>query len=151
MLVDKTTIRDSALLRWTALILISIVMFSSYYFYDVFSGIKAALQFETGISNAEYGQMYGAYSFTNSVLLMTFIGGMILDRWGIRRTGVIFLSFITLGSVATAYGASTNFHSGSAAFHLFGSFWKSYSPALKMMVFGRLIFGLGAETFYVVQ
>jgi MFS family permease len=148
--MEKPTIRDKAVIRWSALVLISIVMFSSYYFYDIFSGIKAALQAETGITNAEYGQMYGAYSFTNSVLLMTFIGGMILDRWGIRRTGTIFLSFITLGTIFTAYGASAGFHQGSFAFSFFGSFWHSYSPALKMMIFGRLIFGLGAETFYVV-
>jgi MFS family permease len=148
--MDKPTIRDSAFIRWSALILISIVMFSSYYFYDIFSGIKAALQFETGITNAEYGQLYGAYSFTNSVLLMTFIGGMILDRWGIRRTGIIFLSFITFGTITTAYGASANFHSDAFGFHFLNSFWQTYSPALKMMILGRLIFGLGAETFYVV-
>jgi MFS family permease len=148
--MDKPILRDSSLIRWTALVLISMVMFSSYYFYDVFSGIKAALQAETGISNAEYGQMYGAYSFTNSVLLMTFIGGMILDRWGIRRTGITFLAFITLGTITTAYGASSNFHASAPGFHFLSSFWITYSPALKMMILGRLIFGLGAETFYVV-
>jgi MFS family permease len=125
-------------------------MFSSYYFYDLFSGIKSQLQAETGISNAGYGQMYGAYSFTNSILLMTFFGGMILDFWGIRRTGILFISFITLGSVGTAYGASSFFHEGAPFHNFLNSFLPSYSPALKMMVIGRLIFGLGAETFYVV-
>lgn len=53
MQMEKATIRDSAFIRWSALVLISLVMFSSYYFYDVYSGIKSALQAATGMSNAD--------------------------------------------------------------------------------------------------
>lgn len=150
MQMEKATIRDSAFIRWSALVLISLVMFSSYYFYDVYSGIKSALQAATGMSNADYGEMYGAYSFTNSFLLMAFFGGMILDRFGIRKTGIVFISFITLGTFATAYGSSNLFHEGSFGYRFFSSFLNGYSPALKMMILGRIIFGLGAETFYVI-
>ena len=142
--------RDSAFIRWSALVLISLVMFSSYYFYDVYSGIKSALQAATGMSNADYGEMYGAYSFTNSFLLMAFFGGMILDRFGIRKTGIVFISFITLGTFVTGYGSSNLFHEGSFGYRFFSSFLNAYSPALKMMILGRIIFGLGAETFYVI-
>ncbi len=145
----KRALNESPGMRWGALILISIIMFSSYYFYDVYSAIKDTLQSETGISNTDYGKFYGAYSFLNA-FGMAFIGGMILDRWGIRKTGSLFISFLFLGTILTAYGASNIFNHGGYGYNFFGSFMKEYSPALKMMIFGRVIFGLGAETFYVV-
>lgn len=143
------TLKDSPLIRWSALILISLVMFSSYYFYDVYSSIKTILQTEVGLSNVEYGTMYGAYSFTNSILLMAFFGGVILDRWGIRKTGSLFLGFMLIGTLGVAYGASDIFKPGSFGYNFFGNFMERYSPELKMMIFGRILFGLGAETFYV--
>jgi len=145
----RKSLKESATLRWTALILISLVMFSTYYFYDVYSAIKSTLQSEVGLSNAEYGSMYGAYSFANSFFLMAFLGGIILDRLGIRKTGYTFLSFVLIGVAATAYGASEFFRPGAFLYNSFGSFMTSYSPELKMMILGRILFGLGAETFYV--
>jgi len=93
--------------------------------------------------------MYGAYSITNSILLMAFLGGIILDRWGIRKTALTFFSFMVFGAILTAYGASSTFRDGGIGFSLFSSVIKNMSPSLKMMILGRLIFGLGAETFYV--
>jgi MFS family permease len=126
------------------------LMFSSYYFYDIISSIKDTLQTQTGMTNEDYGTMYGAYSFTNAFLLMALFGGMILDRWGIRKTGSIFISFIVIGTFLTAYGSTSTFQNGGFGHELFSSFLSSYSPELKMMLLGRLLFGLGAETFYVV-
>jgi MFS family permease len=118
-------------------------MFASYYFYDVFSAIKSTLQAATGMSNADYGAMYGAYSILNA-FGMAFIGGIILDKWGIRKTGSVFISFLFIGTFITAYGASEWFSGGGPGYGLFGS-----NPSLTMMILGRAIFGLGAETFYV--
>lgn len=145
----KRMLNDSALMRWGAVLLISVVMFSSYYFYDVYSGIKSLLQAETGLSNADYGTMYGAYSFTNAFLLMAFFGGIILDKLGIRKTGSLFITFLTIGVILTAYGASY-IYQDSAIYKFMSSFMTSYSAELKMMIIGRVLFGLGAETFYVV-
>lgn len=146
----KKSLKESAVARWSALFFISILMFSSYYFYDIVSSIKDTLQTQTGMSNKDYGAMYGAYSFTNAFLLMALFGGMILDKWGIRKTGTIFLSFIFIGTFLTAYGSTSTFQNGGLGHALFSSFLTSYSPELKLMLLGRLLFGLGAETFYVV-
>ncbi len=145
----KKALNESATMRWIALLLISTIMFSSYYFYDVYSSIKDTLQLELGLSNTNYGKMYGAYSFLNA-FGMAFIGGMILDKWGIRKTGNMFIVFLTIGTILTAYGASSIFNNGGLGYKLFCNFGKNYTPALKMMIFGRVVFGLGAETFYVV-
>jgi len=125
-------------------------MFASYYFYDVFSSIKTTLQAEVGLDNVQYGTLYGAYSLTNSILLMAFFGGIILDRWGIRKTGYLFISFIFIGTLGTAYGASDYFQPGAFGYGIMSKVFLNYSPQLKMMIFGRILFGLGAETFYVV-
>lgn len=146
----KQSLKESAVARWSALLFISILMFSSYYFYDIFSSIKDTLQTQTGMSNEDYGKMYGFYSFTNAFLLMALFGGMILDKWGIRKTGIIFISFTFIGTFLTGYGATSTFTNGGLGYNFFSSFLTSYSPELKMMIFGRILFGLGAETFYVV-
>jgi len=150
MNIIKKSLRESAVARWSAIFFISILMFASYYFYDIFSSIKDTLQNQTGMSNADYGKMYGAYSFTNAVLLMALFGGMILDKWGIRKTGIIFISFVFIGTFLTAYGATSSFQNGGLGYAWFSSFLPSYTPELKMMILGRVLFGLGAETFYVV-
>lgn len=81
---------------------------------------------------------------------MAVIGGIILDRLGIRRTGFMFVFFMTLGAVLTAYGSSQYFSGGGLGFNFFNSFWTSKSPELKVMLLGRFFFGLGAETTIVV-
>jgi len=149
-IVETKNLKESAFMRWSMLLLISVIMFGSYYFYDVFSGIKVALQTQTGMTNSGYGLMIGFYSFANFFLAMTVLGGIILDKWGIRKTGLVFIFFMTLGSVLTAYGASNFFQEGTFGYSFLSSFLKGYSPELKMMLIGRLLFGFGAETAYVV-
>ncbi|PLX16553.1 MAG: hypothetical protein C0597_07865 [Marinilabiliales bacterium] len=132
----KRMLNDSALMRWGAIILISVVMFSSYYFYDVYSGIKGMLQAETGLSNTDYGTMYGAYSFTNAFLLMAFFGGIILDKLGIRKTGSLFITFLTVGVFFTAYGASYMYKE-SSIYGFMNSFLTNYSGIRTCFVWFR--------------
>lgn len=139
-----------AALRWAVLLLVSLVMGANYYAYDALSSIKELLQTELGISSGQYGLIVSFYSVPNTFLLMTVFGGIILDRIGIRRTGLLFNLLCALGVITTAYGASDMFRSGGPLYGLFGSFLTGYSPELKMMILGRLLFGLGAETSIVV-
>jgi MFS family permease len=142
----KKRLNDSALMRWSVLALLSVIMFGLYYFQDVFSGIKAIVQTEMGFTNTDFGLMLSATTFANTFLLMCVFGGVLLDRWGIRKAGIIFVSIAALGACVTAYGASDIFNNGGFGYAFFGSFLKSYSPQLKMMMFGRILFGIGLET-----
>jgi len=81
---------------------------------------------------------------------MAVIGGAILDRFGIRRTGFMFVFFMAFGALLTAYGASDYYIAGGPGYGLMSSFLPNYSPELKMMLLGRFFFGLGAETSIVV-
>src|SRR5690554_7693144 len=55
--LEKKSLRHSALLRWLVLVLISALLFSTYWFYDFFSGIKGLMTAELGISSEEYGRI----------------------------------------------------------------------------------------------
>ena len=146
----KKTLRDSAKARWAIMFIVSFLMAANYYFYDVLSPLKSILQEHLNFSSQDYGIVAGFYAFPNTFLLMAILGGIILDKLGIRPTGLLFAVFMLIGAVLTAYGASDMYSEGGLGYNLMNSFWTSYSPELKMMSFGMLIFGLGAETSIVV-
>jgi MFS family permease len=132
--------------RWVVLILMSLVIFANYYLYDCFSTLKGTLQTELGASSTQWGLIRNFYNVPNTFLFMALLGGIFLDRFGIRRTGFVFTLLCALGGIVTAYGVSETFRSGGFGYGLMSSFLPAYSPELKMMMFGRLLFGLGAET-----
>jgi MFS family permease len=132
--------------RWGVLALMSLVIFANYYLYDCFSTLKAMVQTDLGATSTQWGLIRNFYNVPNTFLFMALLGGIFLDRFGIRRTGFIFTLLCALGGVVTAYGVSDAFRSGGFGYSFMGSFLPDYSPELKMMMFGRLLFGLGAET-----
>lgn len=137
-------------IRWSVLFLLSFIMAANYYFYDALSPLKAAMQTRLGFSNQQYGFLQATYSLSNVFLFMAVIGGILLDRWGIRFTGIGFTFLMATGSVLTWYGASDTFIAGGPGNAFMNSFLKAYSPAFKLMTFGYFLFGLGAETSIVV-
>lgn len=146
----KNALQESATVRWAMLVLVSIAMFANYYFYDALSPLKGALETRLGWSSTDYGFFVSAYSIPNVFLLMAVIGGIILDRLGIRITGFSFVLLMVGGSALTAYGASDLFLNGGPGYGLMNSVFPSYNPSLKMMAAGFFLFGLGAETSIVV-
>ena len=146
----KRTLNDSPIARWGVLILVGFILSVNYYFYDAFSTLKDLMTKEFGFSNTDYGLFVSFYSIPNTFLLMAVIGGVILDKLGIRRTGFVFVFFMAFGAVLTAYGASDIYRADGVGYSFMQSFLPDYSPELKMMLLGRFFFGLGAETSIVV-
>ena len=146
----KRTLRDKPSARWAMMVIVSFLMAANYYFYDVLSPLKNLLQETLDISSTDYGTIVGFYAFPNTFLLMAIIGGIILDKLGIRLTGTMFAVFMLTGAVLTAYGTTDYYRAGGIGYGLMNSFWPSYSPEMKMMTLGMLLFGLGAETSIVV-
>jgi MFS family permease len=144
------TLKDNVFSRWGILLLIAFVQAANYYFYDAISPLKRDLESAFGFTNSDFGLFVAAYSIPNVFLLMCIFGGIILDRLGIRRTGLLFVSLMVAGSLLTAYGASNYFTNGGFGFQTMNSFLPGYSPQLKVMLLGRFLFGLGAETSIVV-
>ena len=146
----KRAINDSAYARWGILILVGFVLSVNYYFYDAFSTLKDLLMDEFNFSNTDYGLFVSFYSIPNTFLLMAVIGGIILDKYGIRRTGFTFIFFMAFGAFLTAYGSSVSYINNGLGYSFMSSFMPNYSPELKMMLLGRFFYGLGAETSIVV-
>lgn len=146
----KENVKINPSIRWIILLLVSLTIATNYYVYDAMSSIKSIMQSELGFSNAEYGWLIAFYSIPNTILLMSIFGGIILDKWGIRKTGFLFVGFCVLGVLLSAYGSSPFFGKGGLDYNILNSFLPQFSPELKMLMVGRLLFGLGAETSIVV-
>ncbi|NQU31789.1 MAG: MFS transporter [Bacteroidetes bacterium] len=146
----KKALNDYAIARWGILLLVGFILSVNYYFYDAFSTLKDLMSKEFGFTNTQYGLFVAFYSIPNTFLLMAVIGGIVLDKLGIRRTGFIFVFFMALGAFITAYGASESYTNGGFSYGFMQSFWPDYTPQLKMMLVGRFFYGLGAETSIVV-
>ena len=132
--------------RWVVLVLMSLVIFANYYLYDCFSTLKGTLQTDLGATSTQWGLLRNFYNVPNTFLFMALVGGLFLDRFGIRKTGFAFTVLCALGGIITAYGVSPTFRAGGLGYGFMESFLPAYSPELKMMMLGRLLFGLGAET-----
>jgi sugar phosphate permease len=87
----RKVLSDSPYARWGILILVGLILSVNYYFYDAFSSLKSLLTSELGFSNTQYGLFVSFYAIPNTFLLMAVLGGMILDKLGIRRTGFTFI------------------------------------------------------------
>ncbi len=116
--------QPTTFLRWLIWFLISFAMFGNYYIYDSISPLADLLKTQLNFSDSQIGWLNAIYSFPN--ILMVLVGGIIIDKIGTRISVVIFTILIMLGAVVTA---------------ITGNFY--------MMVAGRLIFGLGAESMIV--
>lgn len=146
----RKALNEYAIARWGILILVGFILSVNYYFYDAFSTLKDLMSIEFGFDNIQYGLFVAFYSIPNTFLLMAVIGGVILDKVGIRRTGFMFVFFMALGAFITAYGASESYSNGGFGYVFMQTFLPDYSPELKMMLVGRFFYGLGAETSIVV-
>jgi MFS family permease len=146
----RKLLSESPYARWGVLLLVGFTLSVNYYFYDAFSALKPLLTKEFALTNTQYGLFVSFYSIPNTFLLMAVIGGIILDRLGIRRTGFTFVFFMAFGAILTAYGASDIYRAGGPGYQMMSSFLPQYSQELKMMLAGRFFYGLGAETSIVV-
>jgi len=137
-------------IRWSFLILVSVLLSISFYAWESLSPIKETLQIQLGFTSTDFGLLISVYSIPNTILFMAVLGGVLSDRLGIRFTGLLFTVFCAVGALLTVYGATDVFRSGGPAFGLLSSFLPRFTPELKMMIAGRFLFGLGAETLNIV-
>jgi MFS family permease len=138
--------------RWLILLIISFVCFGTYYIYDSVTPLKGMLQSSLGLSSADYGLLFSAYSVANVFLFMVLISGLLVDRLGVKRSGILFSLLCGIGSALTAIGASESLPSflGPLYGWLDGVYPGSWSAELKVMLIGRTIYGVGAEAILVL-
>ena len=138
-------LNNSPFARWTVLIIVATAMMMGYFVNDVMSPLETLLELPKsqgglGWTPSDYGFFSGAGSFINVFLWMLFFSGLILDKMGIRFTGVLACSLMALGTLLKLYGVTTDF--GTAEIVVFG-FQLPMSVAIASL--GFAVFGVGYE------
>ena len=105
----QKTLRDSAAMRWTALLLLALAMFCSYIFMDILSPIKDLMQETRGWDSASFGRMQGAEVFLNVYVFFLIFAGIILDKMGVRFTAVLSGAVMLVGGLIKYYAVSDAF------------------------------------------
>ena len=141
----RQRLNDSPVARWTVLFIVATAMMMGYFVNDVMSPLETLLEMPRsqgglGWSPSDYGFFSGAGSFINVFLLMLFFSGLILDKMGIRFTGVLACSLMAIGTLLKLYGVTTDF--GTEEIIVFG-FQLPKSVAVASLGFS--IFGVGYE------
>ena len=134
---------DSAAMRWTVLVLIASTMFFGYMFVDVMSPIQALVENERGWTPDIFGT-YAASEYILNVFGFLIIAGIILDKMGVRFTGVLSASMMFIGA-AIKYVGITEWFQGTDFAAWLGSWWVSLPASAKMASLGFMVFGCGCE------
>jgi MFS family permease len=110
--------------RWYVLAIASALLFSSIYGYDALPPVADLLVSQLHFDQRDIGLLQAVYSFPN--IFTVLIGGVLVDRVGIRRSLLMLSVLCFVGMVVAT---------------LSGRLW--------LMAAGRLMFGMGAESLMV--
>ena len=109
-------------IAWLVFALVTAAGYGNFYVYDSIGPVADLLQSQRGFSDTQIGMLNAIYSLPNVVLVL--VGGVLVDRFGAAR--------ITMWTAAVC---------------LAGAALTAWSPSFTGMAAGRLLFGIGAETF----
>ena len=137
-------LNDSAFIRWSALILIALMMFFGYMFVDMLSPLKSQLESSLGWNSTTFGTYASSEYFLNVFCFFLIFAGVILDKMGIRFTGMLSASLMVIGAGIKFYGMSDLFI-GSGLESWMNSWWVALPATAKMSCLGFMIFGCGCE------
>ncbi len=153
------TLRDSAAMRWIALLLLAFAMFCSYVFMDILSPIKDLMQSERGWDSTAFGTMQGAETFLNVFVFFLIFAGIILDKMGVRFTAVLSGAVMLVGAIIKYYAISESFFGSGLekwftenlnyipVFEELGvsPFYRGMPASAKLAAIGFMVFGCGVE------
>lgn len=138
----QKTLRDSAAARWIVLILVASMMFFAYMFVDILSPLASLLNSTRGWDQGVFGT-YAAGEYLLNVFGFLILAGIILDKMGVRFTGLLSASMMVIGAAIKYVGISDWF--GANQMEWLNSWWTVMPGSAKMAMFGFMIFGCGCE------
>ena len=121
---DAATPRVNPAVAWLVCGLIALAQYGNFYVYDSIGPVADLLQQQRGFSDSQVGLLNAIYSLPNVVLIL--LGGVLVDRFGAARTTLLTAGICGIGALLTAF-----------------------SPSFAGMAAGRLLYGIGAETFSI--
>jgi MFS family permease len=132
-----STLRDSKRARWIALIIVSLSMFGAYFFNYALSPVKPMLESVLGWNSSDFGIYTSSYTWFNVFLFMLIFSGIILDKMGIRFTGLAATSMMAIGTGINYWALIHTFPEGSMIFGI--------KTQVIVSAIGFGIFGVGTE------
>ena len=120
-MTDPSASRRTA---WLVGALVALSLFGNFYVYDSVGPVADLLQQQRGFSDTQVGLLNAIYNLPNIVLIL--VGGVLVDRFGAARMTLITAGICLAGALLTAL-----------------------SPSFEGMAAGRLLYGIGAETFNI--
>ncbi len=145
----RKKINDSAIIRWIVLVIVATAMMMGYFLNDIMSPLESLLELPVeegglGWTSSDYGFFSGSSGLINVFLLMLFFSGLILDKMGVRFTGVLACSLMLIG-VGLKYFAVTAPLAGQT-FNFNVLWWDVHLPmSAAIASLGFAIFGVGYE------
>ena len=158
--IQKATLRDSATMRWIALLLLALGMFCAYIFMDILSPIKDLMETTRGWDSKAFGTMEGSETFLNVFVFFLIFAGIILDKMGVRFTAVLSGVVMLVGGIIKYYAISPSFigsgleswftgnlnwHTGIGFIDDVLPFYGGMPASAKLAAIGFMLFGCGAE------
>ena len=129
--MERTAPRKTAC--WIALACLVVPMFASYFFDDMFSTISYLFEDPARTQLGWDAAGYGLYASGYSVLCVfggLVVCGILLDKWGVRITGSIFVGMMAAGAATVLYAITAGF---------------APERSLRIAYVGCMFFGLGSE------
>ena len=137
----QKTLRDSMLARWTVLVLVASMMFFAYMFVDILSPLASLLNATLAWDQGVFGT-YAAGEYLLNVFGFLIIAGIILDKMGVRFTGLLSASLMVIGAAIKYWGISW---ADANTVEWLNAWWPSMPGSAKLAMFGFMIFGCGCE------
>jgi MFS family permease len=106
------------------LLFLSIAMFGNYYVYDSISLVADQLKQQLHFTDSNIGQLYSSYSL--AALLVLVLGGILVDKWGTKKSAILFAIICTISGFLVAFSSN-----------------------LYLMLSGRFLLGVGSEPLIV--
>lgn len=159
MTTTQKTLRDSAAIRWMALLLLALAMFCAYIFMDILSPIKDLMQTQRGWDSDAFGTMQGSETFLNVFVFFLIFAGIILDKMGVRFTALLSGGVMLLGALIKWYAISDSFIGSDLETWFTNNlnhipvfeqlnvspFYEGMPASAKLAACGFMLFGCGAE------
>jgi len=133
----RESIRNSAVARWSALGIVAFTMMAAYFFTDVMAPLKTMLETEMNWDSSDYGFFTSAYGWFNVFLFMLLFGGLILDKMGVRFTGLTSSAIMVAGAVIKYWAISSESLMGKELFGI--------SAPVMWASIGFALYAVGAE------
>ena len=134
MSTENKSLKTSKIACWLALACLVVPMFGSYFFDDMFSTVSQIFKnpemLQLGWNSQQFGFYAGGYSFL-CVWGGLIICGILLDKFGVRLIGSVFVGMMVVGAAIVTCAISA----------------KGLTPgsSLTIAYIGCMLFGLGSE------